>query len=114
MRAKAVHYTEIVERPVEMEGVKDVTIRWLISEEDDAPNFYMRMFTVQPGGYTPYHSHPYEHEVFVLEGEGIVVIDNKEHRMKGGYVIAVPPDVKHQFKNTGNGILRFLCLIPKR
>jgi quercetin dioxygenase-like cupin family protein len=62
-----------------MDGAKNVYIRWLVSEKDGAPNFYLRMFRVEKGGYTPYHSHPYEHEVYVLSGSGIVKIDSKEY-----------------------------------
>ena len=37
---------------VMIEGAKDVEIRWLISKEDGAENFAMRMFEIQPGGYS--------------------------------------------------------------
>jgi len=49
-----------------------VKVRWLITEETGAPNFAMREFTVGPGGSTPRHVHPWEHEVFVLAGKGTV------------------------------------------
>ena len=54
------------------EGAKGVKIRWLIGEQDGAPNFAMRHFEVAPGGHTPHHSHDWEHEVFVLSGRGKV------------------------------------------
>jgi len=31
---------------------------------------------------------------------------------EAGDVVFVPPDELHQFRNTGDGELRFLCLIP--
>ena len=98
--------------PVEMDGAKDVNIRWLISTDDGADNFAMRMFELKPGGHTPLHTHPHEHEVFVVEGEGIFVYEGKEHKFSSDYVIFVPPNKQHRFKNTGNSILRLLCLIP--
>jgi len=94
------------------QGAKNVEIRWLISKEDGAENFAMRMFELQPGGYTPLHEHRHEHEVFVIEGEGIFVYEGKEYQFNRDYVIFVPPNKEHQFKNTGNSILRLLCLIP--
>jgi hypothetical protein len=36
--------SNISKSPVEMDGAKDVGIRWLISKEDGARNFAMRMF----------------------------------------------------------------------
>ena len=72
----------------------------------------MRQFEVAPGGYTPRHSHPYEHEVFVLEGEGVVIEGETEHPLRPGDVIYVVPDEVHQFRNTGAAPLKFLCLVP--
>jgi len=103
---------DIEKSPVEIEGAKDVEIRWLISKDDGAENFAMRMFELKPAGYTPLHSHTHEHEVFVIEGEGVFVYEGKEYQFDRDYVIFVPPNKEHRFKNTGNSILRFLCLIP--
>ena len=36
----------------------------------EGPNFVLRVFTITPGGHTPLHSHPREHEVCVLSGKG--------------------------------------------
>jgi quercetin dioxygenase-like cupin family protein len=83
-----------------------------VGEGDGAPNFAMRQFVVQPGGHTPRHSHPYEHEVFVLEGRGTVVEGNVEHSLRSGDVVYVAPDEVHQFRNTGSAPLKFLCLVP--
>ncbi len=102
----------ITKNTVEIEGAKDVEIRWLISKDDGAENFAMRMFEIKSGGFTPLHRHPHEHEVFVLEGEGVFVCEGKEHELGREYVIFVPGDKEHQFKNTGDSVLRFLCLIP--
>ena len=102
----------IESQEVTMEGSKGCSVRWLIGENDDAPNFAMRQFQVEPGGYTPRHHHPYEHEVFVLAGEGEVYEDSVAHPLKAGDVVLVKPDEVHQFRNTGDSPLQFLCLIP--
>ena len=104
--------SDVLKSPVETEGAKDVAIRWLISKEDGAENFAMRMFEVQPGGHTPLHTHPQEHEVFVLEGQGTFVYEGKENPFESQFVIFVPPNKEHQFKNTGSSVLRMLCIIP--
>lgn len=104
--------SNISKSPVMAEGAKDVAIRWLISTEDGAKNFAMRMFELQPGGYTPLHVHPHEHEVFVIEGQGVLVYEGQEHSFTSEYVIFVPGNKEHRFKNTGDSVLRILCLIP--
>ncbi|MFC1738578.1 cupin domain-containing protein [Planctomycetota bacterium] len=97
---------------VRIDGAEGVRIQWLISKEDGAQNFAMRMFEVQPGGYTPLHIHSHEHEVFIIEGRGIFICEGAEHEFGPEYVIFVPPNKEHRFKNTGETLLRFLCLIP--
>jgi len=109
---KIVKSSDVVKNAVEVEGAKDVQIRWLISKDDGAGNFAMRMFELLPGGYTPLHTHPHEHEVFVIEGEGVFVYEGEEYEFGPEYVIFVPGDKEHCFRNTGNSVLRFLCLIP--
>lgn len=104
--------SNIKKDPVEIEGAKDVEIRWLISEKDGAENFAMRMFELQPGGHTPLHTHPQEHEVFVLEGEGTFVFEGQEHPFGAEYVVFVPSNKEHRFMNTGETVLRMLCIIP--
>jgi quercetin dioxygenase-like cupin family protein len=95
-----------------MEGAEGCTVRWLIDETDGAPNFAMRRFEVSPGGHTPRHSHPYEHEVFVLDGSGVVIEGTAEHSLKAGDAVLVKPNEVHQFRNTGDKPLTFLCLVP--
>ena len=104
--------TAVELQDVTMEGSSGCKVRWLLSREDGAPNFAMRQFEVEPGGFTPKHHHPYEHEVYVLEGEGEVYENDEPHRIKAGDVILVKPDDVHQFKNVGASALKFLCLIP--
>ncbi len=109
---KVNHYEQVESNPVEMEGAAGCRVRWLVDENGGAPTFAMRQFEVAPGGHTPRHSHDYEHEVFVLEGQGVVCEGDAEHELKTGDVVFVEPNDIHQFRNTGNGPLKFLCLVP--
>jgi quercetin dioxygenase-like cupin family protein len=103
---------QVESQPVDMEGARGCRVRWLIGQKQGAPNFAMRHFEVAPGGHTPLHYHPYEHEVFVLEGEGIAVEGAKQHPLRAGDVVFVRPDEVHQFRNSGSQPLKFLCLVP--
>lgn len=109
---KAIHYEDIPSTPVDMEGSSGCRIRCLIGPDDGAPSFTMRQFEVAPGGHTPRHSHAYEHEVFILEGAGCVLDSAGEHPLRPGVVVFTAPNEVHQFRNTGPGPLKFLCLIP--
>jgi quercetin dioxygenase-like cupin family protein len=99
--------------PVEMDGADRVSIRLLVHEEDRAPNFYMRQFDVEPGGHTPRHTHAWEHECYILSGQGALVGEEGESPVGPGDCFLVPSQAVHQFRCTGNEPLRFLCLVPK-
>ncbi len=111
-KAKAVHYTEV---PAEVFGEQapGVTIRWVIDEKaDGAPNYALRVIEVAPGGYTPHHAHPYEHENYVIEGHGRVLLGEEWREVSAGSVIFVPAGLEHQYRNAGDVPFRFLCGIP--
>ncbi|MBI4025422.1 MAG: cupin domain-containing protein [Verrucomicrobia bacterium] len=97
---------------VEMPGAEGCAYRVALSSRDGKPSMAMRFFEVAPRGYTPLHQHPYEHEVYITEGAGSVWRDGQEVAIQPGDVLLIPPDEKHQFKNTGKGAFKFMCLIP--
>lgn len=108
---KIVHYSEV---PAENPGgeTRGVTVRWAISQSDGAPNFYMRIFEITPGGYSPFHRHAWEHEIYFLSGEGEVVREDGSEAVRPGTAVFVPGEELHQFKNRGEQLLRFICVIP--
>ena len=110
---KHVHYSSVTAEAVE-QGAKDVKIRWLITEQDGATNFVMRHFEIGPGGHTPHHEHPWEHEVFILTGSGVATGPGGEEAFGPGDVFLVPGGEVHQFRNTGAESVTMLCLIPAR
>lgn len=92
--------------------VKDITIRWLLPPEVGTPNFEMRYFEIKKGGYSPKEKHPWEHEVLVVKGKGIVRGGNEEKIVKAGDAILIAPNELHQFKSTEEEDFGFICVIP--
>lgn len=111
---KIANLNEIPAEPVEMDGAKNCKVQLAVTPRDGAPNFAMRVFDVSPGGHTPLHHHPYEHEIFVMEGDGSIWREGTEVPLKPGDVLYVPADEQHQFKNTGTQPFKFMCLIPAK
>ena len=103
---------DVPQNPVSMEGAAGCQVQILVGNEEQAPNFVMRQFEVAPGGHTPKHFHPYEHEIYVVEGQGVIVDGDQELPLRQGDVVFVAPDDVHQFKNNSDAPLKFLCLIP--
>jgi quercetin dioxygenase-like cupin family protein len=110
--AKVFPYQSVKAENVEMDGAAKVKVRWLLTKEMGATNFAMRIFEAEQGGYTPLHKHAWEHEVFILEGEGALFDGEKTLSFKSGDVVFVPANEMHQFKNAGKTTLKFMCLIP--
>ena len=108
---KLFHYDTVKAKDAE-EGASKLKIRWLITKETGAENFAMRLFEMEPGGYSPLHAHSLEHEVFILDGEGCVYDGEKKKEVRTGDVVFISPNERHQFKNNGKKPLKFLCLIP--
>jgi len=105
---------KIAAEPVDMPGAKDCQVQLVITPRDGAPNFAMRIFQVAPGGHTPLHDHPYEHEIYVLAGRGTIWRAGQEVALEPGDVLYIPADERHQFKNVSDGPFQFMCLIPAR
>lgn len=92
--------------------VCNTTKQILIGPDQGASNFVMRLFVLKEGGHSPSHSHPWEHEVFVLTGKGRVKSQGDEIPVEKGDFVYVPPMEKHQFLNTGSTPFEFLCIVP--
>lgn len=48
---------------------------------------------------------------YILEGEGMMFIDDKSSNIKPGQAIYIPPNSKQYIKNIGKGDLKFLCIV---
>ncbi len=108
---KVGHWKEVEPQVFEGEDVKAVK-RVLIGRKFGAPNYVMRLFTLPVGGFTPFHSHPWEHEVFVLKGRVRLKGDGEEYILEEGNFALVMPNEKHGFENIGDGEAMFICVIP--
>ena len=93
----------------ELEGVLK---RDVISEEDGAPNYCMRVFEVDTGSSTASHAHSWEHEIFVLSGKGVIAGEQGSIPVTKGSVAFIAPNEHHCIVNTGNEHLEFICVIP--
>lgn len=85
----------------------------MITAKDGAPGFAMRLFELGPGGNTPKHQHEWEHEVFIVQGNGKVFKEGSFLDIQEGDFIFVEPGELHQFKAGKDGI-SFICVVPNK
>ncbi|MFH2060181.1 MAG: cupin domain-containing protein [Pseudomonadota bacterium] len=109
---KVLNYKEVLPIAMDNAVVKNVAARVMIGKEDGADNFCMRVFEMEKNGYTPKHSHDWEHEIFVHTGNGEAFIDGSWYPVSAGSTIFIPPNVEHQFRNTNDALFTFVCLVP--
>jgi len=92
---------------------KNAAMKVLVSSETGWDDYVMRVVEVETEGYTPKHSHPWPHINFIIEGDGLLMIDGKDNPVKAGSFAYVPSDHLHQFKNIGQEVFKFICIVPK-
>lgn len=90
-----------------------VTMRRVISEVDGAEASVMDVFEIASKGQTPYHTHSWEHQVFVITGRGWCQDGTGRHEFRDGDVIYVKPGEPHAFGNSGPVPVKLVCVIPK-
>ena len=87
--------------------------------------FYNKMFTdgvnkmmqgkLPSGSSIGYHKHEGNCEmIFILEGEGKVLFDDKEFPVKPGEVLYCPEGHSHSLINNGTEDLVFYAVVPKQ
>ncbi|MDD5766179.1 MAG: cupin domain-containing protein [Candidatus Marinimicrobia bacterium] len=103
---------DIPKKGIEGVGVEAVSKQVLLSQSDGALHFTMRRFEIEPGGFSFYHTHDFEHEIYILAGEGVVRNDHSETPIHQDMVILVMPNEIHQIINRGQTNLTFICVVP--
>lgn len=98
--------------PTELKGKGKATVRWLLGEPEGAPNFEMRYFSLTGDIATEWHSHEWEHQVFVVMGKGIFKSESGEVQLLPGSAVLVAPGEKHHFICPGEQF-DFICVVPK-
>jgi quercetin dioxygenase-like cupin family protein len=93
------------------EGVHGAVKRVLIGPADEAPNFVMRYFQIEPGGHSRLERHPHEHGVIILQGKAKVQLNEEFVMLEPLDTVFVAGNDLHQFTNIGDQPLGFICVI---
>lgn len=112
---KIVGLGDVERREVEMEGASGASKQVPVSGADGSPLMALRVFTIEPGGYTPRHSHPYEHINYIISGRGVLVDEQGTPRpLAAGDFALVLPEERHQYRNISDDEpMVMVCLVPR-
>lgn len=109
---KLIHYHDVAPTRFDNDKARGIDGRVVIGQADEAP-FCMRVFEIQAGGHTPFHTHDWEHEIFFHQGHGQVYCQGQWKTVSAGNVVYVSANEEHQIRNAGRDPLVFICVIPK-
>jgi quercetin dioxygenase-like cupin family protein len=90
------------------------TFRQVLIGSDEAPNFAMRKFIIEPEGEIPNHTNTVEHEQLVLNGRARIGINGKVFDVKKNDVVYIPAKAPHWYKTLGDEPFEFLCVVPNK
>jgi quercetin dioxygenase-like cupin family protein len=112
---KIIPLDQVARSKMTLEGARDVYKQLPIAKADGTPSFSFRVFTIEPGGHTPYHTHEFEHLNYIIEGRGVLVNESgQESPVKGGDFALVLPGEKHQYRNaSADQPFIMICAVPK-
>ena len=107
------HASDVLPVPMNKPGFSGMQARFLLTADDGCPRYAMRLMEFAPDGHCSFHNHREEHEMYCLEGEGILKTEKEgEQKIRAGDAVLLMPCEFHQIRNTGKGWLKLICTVP--
>jgi quercetin dioxygenase-like cupin family protein len=104
----------IADVPIEAVAVGTRTCRQVLIGPQEGPNFAMRRFVLQAGGYMPAHTNAVEHEQYVLRGRAQIGIGGQTYAVGPDHVVFIPAGVPHWYRVEGDEAFEFICVVPNK
>ena len=78
----------------------------------ETPRLLVGLNAFEPGQEHALHAHAGQDKVYyVLEGEGLFLLEGRELPMRAGDLLAAPEGVPHGVRNTGSGRLLVMAIL---
>ena len=87
----------------------DREFRYLVTDEVGCTDL-TQFFGIIAPGRAPAHSHVYDEVIYVLEGEGMLHIDDVHEPVSAGTCIHLPPLLEHSLENSGDSPMRIVAV----
>lgn len=82
----------------------------LLSSEKENGRLSAHLTTIKPGGEIVPHIHDVLEFIYVIQGEGSVLVNGERKKAEAGTALAANIGSEHGFKNTGDSDLVLLCV----
>jgi len=73
--------------------------------------FSIARFTLGPGKKTKLHKLSSSEIYYIIEGDGILKVDNESFKIRKDDAVFVPPMAEQMVENKGKKALKFLCIV---
>ncbi len=100
--------------PIEPVAAGEKTSKQVLISAEEGPNFAMRRFIIEAGGFMPLHTNSVEHEQFCLAGKAEVIIGDETVTVTKNDVIFIPAGIAHSYRTISSDAFEFLCLVPNK
>lgn len=84
--------------------------RRIVGPEQGAVHTDLTAGVLHPGGWIAPHVHAFEEALYILEGELLLAIGDRTHRLVGGDYALMPTAIRHALGNSSATPVRFLSL----
>jgi len=74
-------------------------------------NYSLAQFTLESGKKSKLHKMNSSEIYYILEGSGILHVNDESHQLEKDDSAYVPPNAKQFIENSGTEDLRFLCIV---
>jgi quercetin dioxygenase-like cupin family protein len=105
-------WQDVIPQGYDVPDISGVVKHVLIGPDDSAPNFIIRYFQIEPGGYSQLESHPQEHGILILHGQARIQLKDEILELNPLDVVFIPGGDEHQLMNVSKDIMGFICVIP--
>ena len=82
----------------------------LIGPDQGAVHTELAAVVLQPGGWLAPHVHSFEESLYVLEGELLLQLGERVHRLGAADFALIPTGLRHALGNSGTSMVRLLSL----
>jgi mannose-6-phosphate isomerase-like protein (cupin superfamily) len=117
---KKTNEEQIAVRPLRVEEIEWIEppqhhsaySKLLVNPDNSASSYFdFRISLYQPKGYVEAHVHERaEHVYYILQGRGLMKLDDRQHIVEAHTAIFIPPGVVHSLANTGLENLLFIVV----
>jgi quercetin dioxygenase-like cupin family protein len=108
MKGKIINTTNMDWKPHPNPDCKGAFVKLIIDASTDE-NLKTLVVKLQPGGEIPLHTHPTLELFYIMEGEGIVTINDTEQKVTPGDAIYAPTGSVHGIRNESSEDVYFIA-----